>query len=124
MAVNVRKTKKTQCYGCGNKLPANDNFCTRCGKSQKTSAQVGVLQEFLCLDKRSRIIALLLTFFLGTYGLHHFYLKNKQKGIIYLAATLSSILFVFPVFIVIGFCIFDFYKLIVMTDEQFDRKYN
>ncbi len=33
---------------------------------------------------KSKLVAALLAFFLGAFGVHHFYLGNSKKGFIYL----------------------------------------
>jgi TM2 domain-containing membrane protein YozV len=65
---------------------------------------------------KNKKTATLLAFFFGGIGLHHFYLGNKLKGIIYLLFVWTLI----PVFL--GFV--DFMKLVKMSDSEFNNFYN
>lgn len=65
---------------------------------------------------KSKTTAILLAFFLGGFGAHQFYLGRKALGILYL---------VFFWTLIPGFIAFiDFIMLIVMRDDEFDKKYN
>ena len=64
-----------------------------------------------------RIIAAALAFFLGCFGSHKFYWGLNKDGIIYL-------LFVYPALIaVIGLSLFDIFKYLTSTPEQFEQVY-
>lgn len=65
---------------------------------------------------RNRIVAALIAFFVGGFGVHQFYLGKKGKGIAYL-------LF-FWTFIPSILAFIDFFILIFMEENEFDRKYN
>ena len=67
-------------------------------------------------DKRSRIVAIILAFFLGGLGVHKFYLRQVGWGILYLVLCWSYLSLVAS--------IVDIIILAVMSDEEFDRKYN
>lgn len=79
---------------------------------------------------KTRIVALLLTWFCGVMGFHNFYLNDNKTGIIKFIVFLVSI----PMsLIVIGFFglaalvvwqIVDFIKLANLTDEEFNKLYN
>ena len=60
--------------------------------------------------------AVLLTFFFGGLGVHRFYLGEDFKGFLYLIFCWTLI----PCL----FALIDFIFLIVMSDEEFNRKYN
>lgn len=65
---------------------------------------------------KNRVAAALIAFFAGGFGIHHFYLGNKGKGIAYLLffwTLIPSIL-----------AFIDFFVLIFMEDREFDKKYN
>lgn len=73
---------------------------------------------------RNRGVAILLCFFLGWWGVHHFYLGNSGVGILYLLSSTVGICLVLPP-IIIGLLTFvDFLGLLVMSDADFDRRYN
>lgn len=65
---------------------------------------------------KNKIVAAVLAFFLGGFGIHQFYLGNNSKGILYLVFCWTFI----PS--VIGFI--DGIILISMNDNIFDLKYN
>ena len=67
------------CNECGAQISDSAKSCTQCGFS------VGVYLN------KSKIGAFALAFFLGTFGLHKFYLGNKKAGWIYLVFFWSGI---------------------------------
>ena len=73
-------------------------------------------QQTRPVDKRSRIVAIILAFFLGGLGIHKFYLRQVGWGILYLVLCWSYLSLVAS--------IVDIIILAVMSDEEFDRKYN
>jgi len=68
------------------------------------------------MQRKDKIIATLLAFFLGGFGIHRFYLGQVGLGIVYLIFCWTFI----PA--VIAFI--DFIGILVMSNEDFDRKYN
>ena len=80
-------------------------------------------------NQKSNLAAGLLAIFLGTLGIHEFYLGNVGRGILYLFATLFSLilsLFFIGVIFLIIIEIIAFIQGIVYiaNQENFDRKYN
>jgi len=67
-------------------------------------------------DEKVRMVAALLALFLGSFGVHKFYLKNKKMGIIYLVFFWSGI----PG--IVGFV--EGIMMLLMTDDAFNQKYN
>jgi TM2 domain-containing membrane protein YozV len=67
----------------------------------------------------SRIVAALLAFFLGTFGVHKFYLGDTKWGIIYIVATVLTF------GIISGLAsLWDTIKLAFLTsDEDFAQAY-
>lgn len=65
---------------------------------------------------RNKIIAALLAFFAGAFGVHRFYLGQIGKGFLYLLFSWTLI----PSIIAIIDCI----SFLLMDDERFDRLYN
>jgi TM2 domain-containing membrane protein YozV len=65
---------------------------------------------------KNRIVAAVLAFFVGGFGVHKFYLGKTFQGIIYLIFSMTFI----PFFIGVVEAI----QLFTMTDDDFDAKYN
>lgn len=65
---------------------------------------------------KNKIVAALLAFFVGGFGVHRFYLGQTGRGILYLLFCWTFI----PGFIAIIDCI----SLLLMDDKRFDRLYN
>ena len=81
-------------------------------------------------NKKEKIIAALLAFFLGAWGFHWFYLGNTELGKKYLIWCLVGI---FTSFLVVGFIplvileilgIVDCFKFLFMDDDEFNGTYN
>lgn len=68
------------------------------------------------VSKKSRIVAAILAFFLGGFGIHKFYLGRVGQGILYLLFCWTSI----PS--IIAFIEFIIY--LCGSEEAFDQKYN
>ena len=64
---------------------------------------------------KSRVIAALLAFFLGGFGVHKFYLGQVGMGIVYLLFCWTFI----PAII----AFIEFIILLLMSDIEFNRKY-
>jgi TM2 domain-containing membrane protein YozV len=65
---------------------------------------------------KSKIVAALLAFFLGGFGIHKFYLGEGVAGVIYLLFCWTLI----PGII----AFFEFIGLLLTSDQVFDAKYN
>ncbi|MHB8571480.1 MAG: TM2 domain-containing protein [Candidatus Dormibacteria bacterium] len=64
---------------------------------------------------KTRVVAAVLAFILGSFGAHKFYLGETGKGILFLVFCWTGI----PG--ILG--IIDFIRLLTMTDADFDAKY-
>jgi TM2 domain-containing membrane protein YozV len=64
------------CSQCGCQLQANAKFCTQCGASTSSSTDTK--------SDKSAVTALLLCIFLGSLGLHRFYVGKIKTGILML----------------------------------------
>ena len=71
-------TGNNYCHNCGNPVAPGAAICTACGYAQK-AAPVG--------EQKSKLVAVLLAFFLGSIGIHDFYLGYTKNGIIKIVLT-------------------------------------
>ena len=69
------------CKNCGNEIEDNVSFCPNCGAKVERDTQYPK-------KGKSQIGAGLLGIFLGSLGIHNFYLGYMTKGIIQLLLTL------------------------------------
>ncbi len=70
-----------------------------------------------------RLIAGLLAIFLGTLGVHKFYLGINKVGLIYLlVAVLGSVLLI-PTLVIALLSLIDGIKYLMCSDEQFETVY-
>ena len=65
---------------------------------------------------KDKIIAALIAFFLGNFGVHKFYLRQRKKGIIYLLFCWTMIPGLIGIVEAVLF--------LFMSEEAFDAKYN
>ena len=69
------------CPYCGAKLYEPTDHCPNCGTYINIQPQV--------VSDKSRLVAGLLAIFLGTLGIHNFYLGYSSKGVIQLVITVA-----------------------------------
>lgn len=101
------------CYACANILDARAELCPRCGVRQ--AAPIQLLAHSPPFSSRSRVVAALLAFFLGAFGVHKFYLGRPTAGVFYLLFCWTLIPAIIAFFEMIG--------LLVQSDETFARTY-
>ncbi|MDX1702583.1 MAG: NINE protein [Melioribacteraceae bacterium] len=70
---------------------------------------------------KNRVVAAIIAFVFGAFGAHKFYLRDPGAGIFYLILFFVTSRF-FPVTAILG--IIDAFRLLMMSDEDFDRRYN
>lgn len=79
------------CTNCGNELADTDKVCTNCGTAAPGSE---VVQQTTTTSTgeapKSKIAAGLLGIFLGSLGIHNFYLGNNKRALIQLLVTLIA----------------------------------
>ncbi|MCQ2217840.1 MAG: TM2 domain-containing protein [Paludibacteraceae bacterium] len=74
---------------------------------------------------KSKMMAAILTFFLGGIGVGNFYLGNKTKGLVQLVLFVAGFFTFGIAWIPLGLWVLvEFVKLLVMTDVSFNEKYN
>lgn len=95
------------CSTCGETIFANAEICPHCGVRQMAPPN--------SLSGKNKVVAALLAIFLGSFGIHHFYLGNTFMGVIYLLFFWTAV----PG--IIGFVEGIIY--LTMSDERFYEKY-
>lgn len=101
------------CVKCGVAKGKGSNYCQSCGKPVAPNAEVclncGVKTiSAASSDAKSKIAAGLLGIFLGSFGVHNFYLGYTSKAVTQLVLTLVGYVLccvVVGVFLVIGIAI-------------------
>lgn len=82
---------------------------------------------------KNKTTAVLLAFFLGGFGAHHFYLNRGIRGIIYFSLTAIGMLFIFRmdwitaygIFGIVGLIsIFDIISIVSTDQKEFDKEFN
>jgi TM2 domain-containing membrane protein YozV len=68
------------------------------------------------MELKNRVVAIILTFFFGALGIHKFYLGHNFAGLMYLIFSWT--------FIPALLSIFDFFGLVLMSDQAFNAQYN
>lgn len=71
------------CHNCGRPLNPDQTVCLNCGVANKPAAGPG---------GKSRIAAGLMGIFLGSFGVHNFYLGNTKTAVIQLVCTIVGLL--------------------------------
>ena len=100
------------CSDCAAVIKAKAEICPKCGVRQMPAPSIlGAVTP----SGKNRIVAALLAFFLGGFGIHKFYLGRIGLGILYLLFCWTFI----PAVIAFIECIL----LLIMSDEEFNRKY-
>lgn len=95
------------CQNCGAKIPGNTSYCPSCGFQVRSS----------CTSKKDKTVTALLGLFLGSLGIHYFYLGKTTAGILTIILSACSC----GIWSVITFI--QAIMILVMSDEEFDAKY-
>lgn len=78
----AKGTGEKFCSNCGKEINPGAVVCTNCGASVKaTNTVVGGGEQ------KSKLVAVLLAFFLGSIGIHDFYLGYNKYGVIKIVLT-------------------------------------
>lgn len=73
------------CQNCGSETTENQDVCVKCGIKLNNADVLGGFSG----GTRQKLVAALLAFFLGTLGIHDFYLGFKGRGIIKIILTVT-----------------------------------
>ena len=71
------------CANCGTAINPGAAICTNCGAAVSQAAAVNG-------EQKSKLVAVLLAFFLGGIGIHDFYLGYNKNGIIKIVLTVCT----------------------------------
>lgn len=78
------------CQKCGKEIPEGIQICPNCNsESSNANSQMNQVQPYVQQGK-SKLVAGLLGIFLGTFGIHNFYLGYTTKAVIQLCITLLT----------------------------------
>jgi TM2 domain-containing membrane protein YozV len=100
------------CSECGAIIKAKAEICPKCGVRQGiTISSLGAVAP----NGKNKLAAILLAVFLGSFGLHKFYLKKYVLGVAYLLFCWTFIPSVLGVI--------DAIMLLLMSEEDFVLKY-
>ncbi|MEG0315068.1 MAG: TM2 domain-containing protein [Erysipelotrichaceae bacterium] len=70
------------CQHCGGKVDPNAEVCLKCGYSLKINENS---------SEKSKVVAGLLGIFVGSLGIHNFYLGFSSKGILQVILTIAGL---------------------------------
>jgi hypothetical protein len=68
------------------------------------------------MEKKNRVVAMLLAWFFGIFGVHHFYLGNTNKGLLYLVLSL----FCLPLPVIAILSLIDIFVIATSKDPIFE----
>ena len=71
------------CMNCGRELMPGESYCSNCGY-----AATSVVTR----ERKSKLVAILLCFFLGGIGIHDFDLGYTKKGILKIVLTCCTVI--------------------------------
>lgn len=79
------------CVKCGYAKGTGANFCHNCGQATQPGASIctscGFALNTFNGEQKSKLVACLLAFFIGSLGIHDFYLGYTKYGIIKIILT-------------------------------------
>lgn len=80
------------CTNCGQEVDDSVNFCINCGKkiNNEVQTEVNKINRSNTFNPKNKIAAGLLGIFLGTFGVHNFYLGYTKKAVAQLLITVLS----------------------------------
>lgn len=121
---------KVVCQYCGGEIMLGAQKCRHCGEwlvrpvqatPQPVYVQSGQQQY---TTSKSKVVAALLAFFLGEFGIHEFYLGRSGAGVAFLLCFIVTAWMVWPIFIIGFICIIQAISYLCMSDQAFAEKYH
>ena len=82
----AKGTGEKFCGNCGKEVNPGAAICTNCGAALKAIPAAGIAGG----EQKSKLVAVLLAFFLGSIGIHDFYLGYNKNGIIKIVLTVCT----------------------------------
>ena len=84
------------CMNCGFAKETGDKFCSNCGREINPGAAIctncgAAVKAQPIGEQKSKLVAVLLAFFLGGFGIHDFYLGYTKNGVIKIILTCCTI---------------------------------
>ncbi|MBQ4145011.1 MAG: TM2 domain-containing protein [Clostridia bacterium] len=86
-AACAMEEEKLLCKKCGAEMKSDDNFCRKCGVAKEQNSKVYQAQP---AGQRSRLVAGLLGIFVGSLGIHNFYLGKIGIAITQIIVTIIT----------------------------------
>lgn len=140
--MEVMDSETKFCSNCGQKILKKAVVCPHC------NAVVNTFNSQYWYQK-NKLIAALLAFFVGAFGMHWFYVGKKKYGIMMLACSIISLVIGVPLFIAsevisdleveevigtyiissiilfipVGISMYNGIKFLMMTDDKFEEIY-
>jgi TM2 domain-containing membrane protein YozV len=109
----IKTSDEKFCSECGSVIKAKAEICPKCGVRQIAVVSDGFGNP--APNGKSKLVAALLAFFLGDFGIHKFYLGRPGQGIMYLLFCWT----LFPAIL----AFIDMIILLTMSDQAFNQKY-
>lgn len=82
------------CVKCGFSKGTGNNFCHNCGQPTQPGATICTSCGFALAggtgEQKSKLVAILLAFFLGGFGAHDFYLGYTKNAVIKIILTVCT----------------------------------
>ncbi len=103
------------CPKCGTKIEGKTSFCPECGARLDNNYSNGMHQKEA--SDKNKLTAGLLAIFLGSLGIHYFYLGKSTAGILSIILSLCSCGIWSLLMFVQGIV------MLTLSDEDFTRKY-
>lgn len=98
------------CADCGAIIKQRAEICPKCGVRQMAAPGLSVIGP-VTGNGKNKLVAALCALFLGSIGIHKFYLGNKVQGVLYLIFFWTFI----PA--ILGFV--DAIRLLLMSEQNF-----